>query len=849
MYDQNLRTRMATMSPQQLKQFAMMHKDDPFVVSMALDIDNTRKAAQRQQAMQAVAQPQPKVVDQDLAMIGQPAVPPQAMQAAPQAQAGLPQLPAQNIASMADGGIAGYDEGYAGGGTPKFDATPYLQNENVQRFLAYINTYEGAPQPNQTVGYHTFDDMSRHPNKPVKFNKKGDKSTAAGSYQLINKTWQAEAKRQGLEDFSLENQQRAAIGVLKDTGALDAIVRGDFETGKKKAAKAWASLPGSTIGEATGQHARVKPLAEQYLAAGKPTGPVLAEAGTREVPRTPEMLARQQAAIRRRQIAEALPIGSAQAAEMVSRDPSQPSFIDKLQRAAPPALGGRGELVSEVFGKKKTAAPPAEPKAGEFFPSNMLNPDIGRPRPALSAPATTPAAVSDGRFSAASVPGTPEAAAYDEQVRKARAKKEAERSLFDKLYGAAEAAHATVLGIPATATGAIAFDPIARFLEPKTEVGKEYAQNVHQALVEKGKLPPYIPGIGVPRAPKRAPAALETANLAEATAKAARERAETAKSDRLAYDPRVSETGTKPMTPLMEEIQAARAADAARQEFSIAPESADFGFQATKRRAQAKKAAEIAQAENLARAEEAKAAVAGDEVSAAELADRLIGERQGRDVTAESLLSVPGLAGQATEEKEIPPATTPHIPYSEEPGYDFSKKAGIETLPTKEPTTTPETTPEKKAGFGGLSDEDWVMMGLNMLQAPAGQTGNALSQLAQNVGRSGLATLGARKTREQQEIDKMYRQAHADYFKQMGLEAAAKADYYRDAKSEDARRLKVLDAVSESMKSWRQANFGATPQEEQAKLNELYTIYSKQIGLTPLAGASGSSNLFRVLPD
>jgi len=111
MYDQNLRTRMATMSPQQLKQFAMMHKDDPFVVSMAIDIDNTRKAGQRQQAMQAAQQPQPKVVDQNLAAIGQSDMPPQEMQAAPQMQAGLPQVPAQNIANMADGGIAGYAKG------------------------------------------------------------------------------------------------------------------------------------------------------------------------------------------------------------------------------------------------------------------------------------------------------------------------------------------------------------------------------------------------------------------------------------------------------------------------------------------------------------------------------------------------------------------------------------------------------------------------------------------------------------------------------------------------------------------------------------------------------------------
>jgi len=99
MYDKSVKTRMAGMSPQQLKEFATLHKDDPFIVSMALNIDNDRKALQREQAMRAAGQPQPAVVDQTLAAIGEPEMPqqdmpPQAMppQAAPQMQAGLPQL-------------------------------------------------------------------------------------------------------------------------------------------------------------------------------------------------------------------------------------------------------------------------------------------------------------------------------------------------------------------------------------------------------------------------------------------------------------------------------------------------------------------------------------------------------------------------------------------------------------------------------------------------------------------------------------------------------------------------------------------------------------------------------------
>ena len=54
-----------------------------------------------------------------------------------------------------------------------------------------------------------------------------------------------------------------------------------------------------------------------------------------------------------------------------------------------------------------------------------------------------------------------------------------------------------------------------------------------------------------------------------------------------------------------------------------------------------------------------------------------------------------------------------------------------------------------------------------MLQAPAGQTGNELSQLGQNIGRSGLATLSSKKAREQTEFDKLQKQAMTDYYKGM----------------------------------------------------------------------------------
>jgi hypothetical protein len=76
----------------------------------------------------------------------------------------------------------------------------------------------------------------------------------------------------------------------------------------------------------------------------------------------------------------------------------------------------------------------------------------------------------------------------------------------------------------------------------------------------------------------------------------------------------------------------------------------------------------------------------------------------------------------------------------------------------------------------------------------------------------------------------------------MGKRAKAEADYFTDAKSEDARRIKVLDAVSNDMKVWSQANFGATPQEEEAHRMRLFNYYSQQLGLPSLGGGVTTSS-------
>jgi len=76
--------------------------------------------------------------------------------------------------------------------------------------------------------------------------KPGCVSTAAGAYQLIKPTWVRLRDKLNLPDFSPLSQDRAAVGLLEEIGAVDLIYSGDIEGAIHKASRIWASLPGST---------------------------------------------------------------------------------------------------------------------------------------------------------------------------------------------------------------------------------------------------------------------------------------------------------------------------------------------------------------------------------------------------------------------------------------------------------------------------------------------------------------------------------------------------------------------------------------------------------------------------
>jgi lysozyme family protein len=140
---QNIASKLASMPDAALKQYAEMHKDDPYTFSLALSESNRRKQM-RSQAPQA--EPQPKVVDQEL----------ENMKMLPE-DTGIARLPIDM--NMASGGIVAFNDGgmshFDKGGTTRNAGEGFTNDDDSDAFKYALNntlTLEGGLNNDDPVG-------------------------------------------------------------------------------------------------------------------------------------------------------------------------------------------------------------------------------------------------------------------------------------------------------------------------------------------------------------------------------------------------------------------------------------------------------------------------------------------------------------------------------------------------------------------------------------------------------------------------------------------------------------------------------------------------------------------------
>jgi muramidase (phage lysozyme) len=112
--------------------------------------------------------------------------------------------------------------------------------------------------------YYLFNSYADHPRKLVTLGN-GLASTAAGAYQILERTYDAYKASLNLPDFSPDSQDAIAEQMIKEAGAMPDIDSGDLYNAILKVAHLWASLPGAQYGQHTNAYGD---LQSYYVQAG-----------------------------------------------------------------------------------------------------------------------------------------------------------------------------------------------------------------------------------------------------------------------------------------------------------------------------------------------------------------------------------------------------------------------------------------------------------------------------------------------------------------------------------------------------------------------------------------------------
>lgn len=141
---------------------------------------------------------------------------------------------------------------------------------NERAFLDMIAYAEGTLRHgyNTAFGGGFIPSLADHPRVLRPFtNQRGEKlkTSAAGRYQFLARTWDELAAKLNLPDFGPASQDTAALELIRQRGALNDVRAGRTEAAIAKCATTWASLPGAGYAQ---PERKLSTLIAQYRAAG-----------------------------------------------------------------------------------------------------------------------------------------------------------------------------------------------------------------------------------------------------------------------------------------------------------------------------------------------------------------------------------------------------------------------------------------------------------------------------------------------------------------------------------------------------------------------------------------------------
>ncbi|MBD2772125.1 glycoside hydrolase family 104 protein [Iningainema tapete] len=128
-------------------------------------------------------------------------------------------------------------------------------SKQMQAFLATIRWAEtgtsGSESYRKLVFNGEFNDFSSHPLRKqcAPINGRTVCSTAAGGYQMLDKNWYYLKDRLQLKDFSPASQDKMAVALITEAGALNDVNAGNFNSAVRKVGRIWASMPYNNYGQ------------------------------------------------------------------------------------------------------------------------------------------------------------------------------------------------------------------------------------------------------------------------------------------------------------------------------------------------------------------------------------------------------------------------------------------------------------------------------------------------------------------------------------------------------------------------------------------------------------------------